>query len=67
MQAELVHLEDRLDYHTLSDIKSEVVRRKEYSGNWYKLSRSKEDGFDLQWHTMLQVREKLKEYSRGFS
>lgn len=64
LQAELVDLEERLRKQTLKDINSTEGRRKEYSRNWFDLSVSKaRDGSDEQWHLVLCIREKLKEYS----
>jgi hypothetical protein len=65
LQAELIDLEDRLKRHTESDLNG-AGNRSKYSRNWFKLSRSKEDGDDVQWYTILLIREKLKEYSESF-
>jgi hypothetical protein len=64
LQAELVDLEERLDQYTLTDINSEDPTEKKYSRNWYFLSSPVEGVDNSQWHTMLAVREKLREYSK---
>src|SRR5450756_978699 len=62
LQAELTHLE--------ADLKRVVVRDKAdpnralYTNFWWHLAQSEEDHNDRdQWDKVLQVREKLKEYS----
>ena len=68
LQAELVNLEKKLEVYTVQDIESGEEGKKRYARNWYFLSR-KIDGSPncAQWHTMLAIREKLKEYSTYIS
>jgi hypothetical protein len=63
LQAELTHLEEDL---------KEVVKRDQadqgryfYTKHWYSLAHSEDDEEKEQWDKVLQIREKLKEYSRG--
>jgi hypothetical protein len=64
LQAELVDLETNLDEYTKEDCWSEDPRKRLHNKNWYFLSRRNDGVLDSQWHTMLCVREKLKEYSK---
>jgi hypothetical protein len=64
LQAELVDLETCLDEYTKEDCASKDARKKLHNKNWYFLSQGNDGVPDSQWHTMLCVREKLKEYSK---
>jgi hypothetical protein len=65
LQAELVELEKNLEEYTLEDIQSEDVQKRRHARNWYYLGRVPEGSASCaQWHTMLAIREKLKEYSK---
>lgn len=61
LQAELTHLE--------ADLKRVAVRdhadpdRNLYTKYWWSLAQSEEDEEKEQWDKVLQIREKLKEYS----
>lgn len=63
LQAELVDLETSLKDYTTEDSASEDPKKRLHNKNWYYLSRKKGGVLDSQWHTMLCVREKLREYS----
>jgi len=63
LQAELVSLEKELKRCTLEDRAEGSPEKLEYAVNWYSLMRSEEAGDSLQWTIMLDIREKLKEYS----
>lgn len=64
LQAEIVDLEDQLNRYTIEDLNSDETEKKKYSRNWFYLSRLSEgDVHNSQWHTALQIREKLREYS----
>jgi hypothetical protein len=63
LQAELTHLEEDL---------KEVVKKDQadpgrffYTKHWYSLANSEDGEEKEQWGKVLQIREKLKEYSRG--
>ena len=69
LQAELVALEQDLRAISAKDSTSNEQNRTKYSRDWYTLSRSQNQttgGEDAgkQWQTILQIRAKLKEYSR---
>lgn len=65
LQAEIVNLEKDLENDSridgISDDKNTRLRNK----NLYFLNKKNENGvIGLQWHTMVSVKEKLKEYSK---
>lgn len=64
LQAEISHLEDRLQRQREEQRRSEKSLLKEQ--NWHELSQPiNEDGdFCDQYETMLEIRDKLKEYSK---
>ena len=63
LQAELVYLEQELKILTeLDDISGDATRAL-YAKSAYGLRKSVESGNDHQWRKILEVREKLKEYS----
>ena len=77
LQAELVSLEHDLRIAQAEDNHSNHPDRARYSRDWYSLSRSinanddlgpsesrpKDRGREKQWKIILQIREKLKDYS----
>ena len=65
LQAELVILETNLNEYTNKDRVAEDQNARLHNKNWYFLNKRKDGVVNSQWHTMLRVREKLKEYSRA--
>lgn len=65
LQAELVILEINLNEFTNKDCVSEDRNARLHNKNWYHLSEREDGVVNSQWHTMLCVREKLKEYSKA--
>lgn len=67
LQAELVDLENKLLKQAKTDAESGHFEPSIYHRDWQTLSESMttEDGNPTQWHTMLEVRDKLKEYSES--
>ena len=68
LQAELIELEDELKFQAVRDMKSDCDVAKTYSRDWFTLSRpivrqNEHSTYNPQWRTMLNIREKLKEYS----
>lgn len=63
LQAELVDLEDRLERHTLEDLGSTNEQQKRSSRDWYTLSKIKDTELSPQWGMMLEIRQKLEQYS----
>ncbi|MCJ1387159.1 hypothetical protein MMC17_010292 [Xylographa soralifera] len=63
LQAELVNMEYTLKIEADTDMKVGDQRRGTYSVDFFSLSRSSMDGHGKQWRTMLDVRDKLEEYS----
>lgn len=66
-QAELVELERSLREYQQEDKESGHEDRERYAFNWEKLRRGRDDdaadGNDgVQWETILEIREKLKDY-----
>ncbi|KAG7293531.1 hypothetical protein NEMBOFW57_003583 [Staphylotrichum longicolle] len=66
-QAELVELERSLREYQQEDKESGHRDRERYAFNWDKLQRSghndaAEGNDDIQWQTILEIREKLKSY-----
>ena len=64
LQAELVILEANLNQFTKKDCVSEDQNARLHNKNWYRLNERKDGVVNSQYHTMLCVREKLKEYSK---
>jgi hypothetical protein len=64
LQAELTHLED--DLKELVEKDQADPGRLFYTKHWYSLAHAEDDEEKEQWDKVLQIREKLKEYSRGF-
>ncbi|KAH8165634.1 hypothetical protein CIB48_g2605 [Xylaria polymorpha] len=67
LQAELVDLENKLLKQAKTDAESGHFEPSIYHRDWQTLSESMttEDGNPTQWHTMLEVRDKLKEYNQA--
>ena len=65
LQAEIVALESDLRKYTTADERSSDPNRAIHSRDWYTLSQSSNHGGDagMQWQTVIQIREKLNEYS----
>ena len=63
MQAEILPLEADLKRRALFDRTSGDPEKELYDQSWYALSKSIENGDDLQNQTMMELREKLKAYS----
>ena len=63
-QAELVHLEADFQRIASANRNSDDSRKHAYDRNWWALSRSAEDGSDLQLQITKKVQEKLKAYCR---
>ena len=65
LQAEIVALESDLRTYTTADERSSDPNRAIHARDWYTLSQSSNDGGDagMQWQTIIQIREKLNEYS----
>jgi hypothetical protein len=64
LQAEIVQLETELRRIVEDDRHSQNSIRVYYEKDWRLLSESLQGGYDEQWKKMLEIREKLKEYSR---
>jgi hypothetical protein len=64
LQAELVHLEQKLCHLEAADSASSAGRRARYSKDWYWLNNSPEEESDEQLKTVLSIRNKLKEYCK---
>jgi hypothetical protein len=64
LQAELIILETNLNEFTKKDCVSEDRNARLHNMNWYRLNEREDGVVNSQWHTMLCVREKLKEYSK---
>ena len=66
LQAELTHLE--ADLRELVGRNRADPYRKIYSKHWWYMSQSEDEHDDReQWEKVLQIREKLKEYSQSMS
>jgi|SRR5450432_1275086 hypothetical protein len=63
LQAELTHLEE--DLEELVEKDQTELSRLFYTKHWYSLAHSEDDEEKEQWDKVLQIREKLKEYSMG--
>ena len=62
-QAELLGLEDDLNYIASNDRISQDSEKREFAYNWAELSRAA-DGKDLQLEKFMKIRKALKEYSQ---
>ena len=62
LQAELVHLETELKEQVMEDL-AKNPHAMFYAKDWWSLSRSADNGDETQWRKLLEVGEKLKEYS----
>lgn len=63
-QAEIIGLQQDLHELEVINDKSQDKVRASFSRNWFALSSADEyDGSDEQWRLVLEIREKLKEYS----
>jgi hypothetical protein len=62
LQAELVHLEQRLHRLETTDSISSEGHRAKYSKDWYWLNNSSEDRANEQLDVVLSIRSKLKAY-----
>ena len=67
LQAELIHLEHRLQKCVDEDAASRDADRTIYDRDWQTLSESgaAPDGDPAQWNTILLIRKRLEEYSMG--
>ncbi|CZR68131.1 uncharacterized protein PAC_18030 [Phialocephala subalpina] len=64
LQAELIALEDKLKEYTLEDIQSADEKILRHARNWQFLGHAPVGNPSCaQWHTMLAIRDKLKEYN----
>lgn len=65
MQAELVYLEQRLIVIEERERTPRNDMRWKFAGNWFRLSSAEQEeaGMRTQWDLVLEIREKLKEYS----
>lgn len=66
-QAELVYLEADLQRIALADKNSDDPQKVSYERNWWALSRSAEDGSDLQLQLTKEVSKRLKAYRMSYS
>jgi len=64
LQAELVHLEQKLCRLEATDSASSEGHRARYSKDWYWLNSSPEEEADEQLNIVLSIRSKLKEYCK---
>lgn len=63
IQAELVHLEEKLRHFEAVDAVSPETPQSTYAKDWYWLSNSASEGNGDQIRCALEIRAKLKEYS----
>jgi hypothetical protein len=66
LQAEIIHLENKLRKVELSDKQSIDGKNARFSVDWYELSktaRGSDNNNSDQWQKVLELRGKLKEYS----
>ncbi|KAG4439977.1 hypothetical protein IFR05_004551 [Cadophora sp. M221] len=63
MQAELVHLEKKLQRLQAEDHASSEGHRSKYSRDWYWMNNYASKEGSEQWETALTIRQKLKEYN----
>ncbi|TVY41918.1 hypothetical protein LOCC1_G006053 [Lachnellula occidentalis] len=64
LQAELVDLESSLNEYTKEDGESEDSRIRLHNKNWFYLGRKNDGVLGSQWHTMIRLRKKLKQYNQ---
>ena len=64
MQSELVHLEAELSSIEVDDTYSGDSQKETFRVSVFDLKESCGTGKDLQWRKVLEIREKLKEYSK---
>lgn len=67
MQAELVQLERELECIAREDAESQDPERTAYCHSTKALLQSLQGGDDFQWRKMLEIREKLRQYSNNIS
>lgn len=65
LQAELVHLEKKLQALEKADSISKEGNASHYSRDWYWLENSGDEGNGGQLETVLEIRGKLREYSKA--
>ncbi|KAI0529930.1 hypothetical protein GGR58DRAFT_525637 [Xylaria digitata] len=67
LQAELIGLENKLQKQAKTDAESGHFERSIYHRDWQTLAESvaTENGNSTQWRTMLEARDKLKEYNKA--
>lgn len=65
LQAELVHLEEKLRRLEVIDSASPETPRSVYAKDWYWLANSASEGNGDQIRTVLEIRTILKEYSES--
>lgn len=63
MQAEILYLEQELKILTAVDKRSSNASEREYAERVLHMMKAGENGGSLQWRKILDIREKLKEYS----
>lgn len=61
LQAEIIHLEAELRRLAREDMKH--GGRQDHPHDWWSLSQGQEEGDAKQWEKVLEIREKLEEYS----
>ena len=66
LQAELTDLELQLQHIRQEDEMSEDPLRQLQSTDFWELRQSRKAGDDLQWKALINMREKLQEYSTAF-
>ena len=64
-QAELIQMESELRILAKADKDQHDIKKSWYAHDWTILSNYFEQYDDMQWKKMLQIRTKLKEYSRS--
>jgi len=67
LQAELTDLELQLQHIRQEDETSDDPLRMLHTVDFWELRQSRKAGDDLQWQTLLNIREKLQEYSIAFN
>lgn len=65
MQAEILHLESELASIERKDERSEIKSRSSLHESAFNLKASWGSSYDLQWRKVLEVREKLEQYSKS--
>jgi len=66
LQAELTDLEFQLQHIRQEDEASDDPLRMLHTIDFWELRQSRKAGDDLQWQTLLNIRQKLQEYSIAF-